>query len=121
MTEETKMDVDNEVNNENTSDETQFIGRVNWFDRKKGYGFIKCVSPDNEYTGQDIFFHYSNIKTENFKTLYPGEYVSFNIGENKNDSESRVICLDITGVYGGPLLTDNTNYNIRISEKRNKA
>ena len=35
MTEETKMDVDNEVNNENTSDETQFIGRVNWFDRKR--------------------------------------------------------------------------------------
>lgn len=30
------------------------IGKVLWFDLKKGYGFVRCE-------GQDIFVHYSKI------------------------------------------------------------
>jgi CspA family cold shock protein len=116
MTEENNMNVDNEESS--VSDISKLIGKVNWFNRKKGYGFITCVTPENKLINEDIFFHYSSIKTDNFKTLYPGEYVSFILGTNDKDGKTKNICLDITGVYGGPLLTDNTTHTIRVIEKR---
>ncbi len=50
-------------------------GRVKWFNEQKGYGFI---SRDD---GDDIFVHYSEIKTEGFKTLVENQEVSFEIKE----------------------------------------
>ena len=114
MTEENNMDVENQ----STTKIPSFTGRVNWFNRKKGYGFITLVTPDNELTNEDIFFHYSSITTDNFKTVYPGEYVSFDLGTNEKDGETKNICINITGVFGGPLLTDSDTHNIRVTEKK---
>jgi CspA family cold shock protein len=51
-------------------------GRVKWFDGKKGFGFIE------QEGGQDIFVHYSDIKTDKqFKTLDKGVEVEFEIVE----------------------------------------
>jgi len=48
-------------------------GRVKWFDKKKGYGFI-------EADGQgDVFVHYSNIEGDGFRLLKDGEQVSFEV------------------------------------------
>jgi len=48
-------------------------GRVKWFDKKKGYGFI-------EADGQgDVFVHYSNIEGDGFRLLKDGEEVSFEV------------------------------------------
>jgi len=58
------------------------FGIVKWFDAKKGWGFI---TPDGG--GEDIFAHFSNIKTEGtegaegFKTLEDGEAVSYELKE----------------------------------------
>ena len=90
------------------------IGRVKWFNRKKGFGFICVVNPEHELNNTDLFFHYTSIKTENFKILYPGEYVSFDIFKNE---EEKWICNNITGIYGNELLTDNTTYHYRITYK----
>ena len=51
-------------------------GKVKWFDSKKGYGFVNDGS-DN----QDYFVHFSEIQSENFKTLEDGQEVTFEIGE----------------------------------------
>ena len=118
MTEETNMNVDGV--SENINKDT-YIGRVKWFNRRNGFGFINVVTPDNDLTNEDVFFHFSQIKTENYKIVYPGEYVSFNLSVNESDTENRNICVDITGIYGGPLLVDNEKYSIRVSEKRDNV
>ena len=48
-------------------------GKVKWFNNEKGYGFI-------EYGDlEDIFVHYSAIRTPGYKTLVEGQYVDFDL------------------------------------------
>jgi cold shock protein len=90
----------------------EHLGQVQWFNKKKGYGFIKNVNNPSD----DIFFHFSNICTEGYKIIYPGEFVSMNI-ESGDDGQS--VCKNIRGVGGLPLLTDNENYHYKVMPKRN--
>jgi CspA family cold shock protein len=55
----------------------KYIGTVCWFDNKMGYGFI---SRENE---KDLFVYWSDIVSEEFKTLKKGQKVNFSIGLNK--------------------------------------
>ena len=47
------------------------IGKVKWFDPKKGYGFIL------HETGEDVFVHYTSIAGEGFRALKDGETVEY--------------------------------------------
>ncbi len=61
-------------------------GRVKWFSRTKGYGFIQR---DN---GVDVFVHYSAIRGDGFRNLEEGEQVEFNLEETpKGPQASDVI------------------------------
>jgi len=48
-------------------------GTVKWFNASKGFGFI------TQDDGDDIFVHYSAIKTEGYKTLEEGARVQYEI------------------------------------------
>ncbi len=48
-------------------------GKVKWFDRKKGYGFIQTE------TGEDVFVHYNDISGDGFKVLNEGEEVQLEV------------------------------------------
>lgn len=48
-------------------------GKVKMFDAKKGYGFIKAED------GNDVFFHYTSIIMDGFKTANPGDEVEFDV------------------------------------------
>ena len=91
-----------------------------WFNRK-GYGFINVSSSDTEHTGNDIFVHLSgiNVSNEGYISLYPGEYVSFDLEKTNDD---RYTCVNVTGVLGGPLLIEHPDYKYkyynRISNNR---
>ncbi len=50
------------------------VGRVKWFNDKKGYGFIE---PDGG--GEDIFVHHTSIMSEGFRTLAEGQNVQFEV------------------------------------------
>jgi cold shock protein len=46
-------------------------GKVKWFDNKRGYGFIA------QQPGKDIFVHHTSIIGKGYKTLYEGEWVTY--------------------------------------------
>jgi CspA family cold shock protein len=49
------------------------VGKVKWFDNRKGWGFV--VQPD----GTDLFVHYTSIVGEGFKRLDDGAEVEYEV------------------------------------------
>lgn len=50
------------------------IGEVKWFNNAKGWGFIIP-----EGGGDDIFVHFSSINGTGYKTLVPGQAVTYDV------------------------------------------
>jgi len=46
-------------------------GKVKWYDKKKGYGFILCDD------GNDVFVHYTDFSSSSLRSLSDGEEVTF--------------------------------------------
>lgn len=53
------------------------FGTVKWFNSEKGFGFIS-----NDKGGDDVFVHFSAIKSNGYKSLTEGQKVSY---ETEND------------------------------------
>lgn len=49
-------------------------GTVKWFNNTKGFGFIESSEGK-----EDVFVHHSVIQGQGFKTLAPGQTVTFDI------------------------------------------
>ena len=113
MTEENNVDMQSEnVESNDVVTVGEYLGQVKWFNKKKGFGFIKNV---NDPESDDLFFHFSEIQSTGYKIVYPGEFVSMNIVSSDNDKPT---CKNIRGVGGLALLTDNEDYHFRVMPKR---
>ena len=54
------------------------LGKVKWFNAKKGYGFIT-----DESTNKDIFLHVSALEESKLKVLKENQKIRFEIKEEK--------------------------------------
>jgi cold shock CspA family protein/peroxiredoxin len=61
-------------------------GTVRWFDTQGGNGVIT-----REGTGEEIFFNFTAIPGEGYRTIRPGVAVQFEVVENKTGSSARNI------------------------------
>lgn len=55
-----------------------YSGKVKWFDRIKGFGFIQ---PNDG--GQDVFVHISALEEAGIKNLTEGQTVSYELATNR--------------------------------------
>lgn len=60
-------------------------GRVKMFNQEKGYGFITMEDD------KDVFFHYSQLMMEGFKTIDNGAEVEFVIMETERGLQAQTI------------------------------
>ena len=99
--------------------ENKEVGKVKFFDHKKGYGFVEVINPNSEYYGgSEIFVHFSQIKCDSqFKKLIPGEIISMNIGK-KHDDDTKTVCLNVKGLYKAKLLIDNEKFMYKVRSKQ---
>ncbi|NLG27618.1 MAG: cold-shock protein [Chloroflexi bacterium] len=69
-------------------------GKVKWFSRVKGYGFIIPDAAESAEPAKDVFVHYSAVRGEGFRNLNEGEQVEFTIEDSpKGPQASDVIVL----------------------------
>ena len=57
-------------------------GVVKWFNPEKGYGFIQSEG------GEDVFVHYSAIRSEGYKTLEEGQRVKFDVEQGQRGPQA---------------------------------
>jgi len=55
------------------------LGKVKWFNSKKGYGFIT-----EDKTDRDIFLHVSALEESKLRVLKEEQKIEFEIKEDKN-------------------------------------
>lgn len=61
-------------------------GTVKWFNDAKGFGFI---TPDDK--SADVFAHFSQIKSEGFKSLKEGDKVQYEVKDSPKGKQATEI------------------------------
>ena len=60
-------------------------GKVKRFNKVKGFGFITAED------GRDVFFHFSELQMEGYKTIDEGAEVEFDLTESEKGLQARNI------------------------------
>jgi len=61
------------------------VGKVKMFNKEKGYGFITYEG------GKDVFFHYSELVMEGFKTIEENAEVEFELVETDRGPQAKQV------------------------------
>ncbi len=62
-------------------------GTVKWFNSEKGYGFIARAQ------GDDVFVHYSEIRSSGYRSLEEGQGVTFAVTEGQKGPQAQDVDL----------------------------
>lgn len=97
---------DTTTTNTTINENERMIGQVKWFNNKAGYGFITVTGTGN-YSGKDIFVHYTTISVGDtqYKYLVQGEYVEFQLSISTNTTHE-FQATHISGINGGMLMCE---------------
>ncbi len=60
-------------------------GRVKWFSRDEGYGFIECSE------GDDVFFHFTALERTGFKPIEEDLEVEFELEESADGPKATTV------------------------------
>jgi len=63
------------------------LGKVKWFSKQKGYGFIEGTN------GDDVFVHFSSITGNGFRTLEEGQAVEFDVIQGPRGEQASNVTL----------------------------
>lgn len=63
------------------------IGTVKWFNNNKGYGFIEARN------GQEVFVHFSAIRSDGYRCLQEGQRVSYHLSRGKHGPMALNVCI----------------------------
>ena len=61
---------------------SQMNGTVKWFNDTKGFGFLQADS------GEEVFVHYSSIKSDGFRSLKDGQKVTLDVVDDKRGKKA---------------------------------
>ena len=61
---------------------SQMNGTVKWFNDTKGFGFLQADS------GEEVFVHFSGIKSDGFRSLKDGQKVTFDVVDDKRGKKA---------------------------------
>lgn len=61
---------------------SQMNGTVKWFNDTKGFGFLQAES------GEEVFVHFSAIKSDGFRSLKDGQKVTFDVVDDKRGKKA---------------------------------
>ena len=64
-------------------------GTVKWFNNAKGFGFI---APQDG--GDDVFVHFSAIKSDGYRTLNEGQNVTFEVEQGPKGLQATDVTAD---------------------------
>ena len=67
--------------------EERETGTVKWFNGSRGYGFIAREN------GEDVFVHYSAIRTEGYRTLDEGQQVEFTVVQDEKGPRAQDVVI----------------------------
>lgn len=110
-----------------------FFGKIKFFDMKRAFGFIIPLRAAHEDAltdisgAADVFVHIGDVVTKDpceFKSLYTGEYVQYELGPNEHGQDKAV---NVKGMFGDALLCENgrvrfTSYTRRqFGDEQNPA
>ena len=62
-------------------------GTVKWFNSEKGFGFIEREN------GEDLFVHFSAIKSDGYKSLDEGQRVQFDVEKGQRGLQATNVTL----------------------------
>jgi CspA family cold shock protein len=67
-----------------SEESVRMTGRVKWFHKQKGYGFIEADDGEG-----DVFIHYTDIPGDGFRSLEVGQKIEFEMIENDKGTQAK--------------------------------
>lgn len=79
---------------------------IKFFDKKKGWGYVTRTKESDDFIRtnfqgipeDDIFFHFSDITMEGYKTLEKGQSITFSIAVDERSGGKKVKAIQVTPV-----------------------